>query len=129
MYTDDSILPRGKFKFRRLKDVPIKYLEGLAKSKGGGFDPELIKYIAENIDRIREGFPKLVPVIPLVPFICEKKTYPTQADAKRALAKIRTDEGEHKKPIRTYECEKCSGWHLTSKPIEEYKKLILTHAK
>ncbi|MCX6755524.1 MAG: hypothetical protein NT068_03255 [Candidatus Nomurabacteria bacterium] len=33
------------------------------------------------------------------------------------------EEQVHKKPIRSYECEKCSAWHLTSMPYEVWKEL------
>jgi uncharacterized protein YlaI len=31
---------------------------------------------------------------------------------------------ERKQPIRAYECRNCSGWHLTSKTVEEYKQNV-----
>jgi uncharacterized protein YlaI len=44
-----------------------------------------------------------------------------------AIVKIprKTKDGEEKKrPIRAYECRHCSGWHLTSKTVEEYKENV-----
>lgn len=56
--------------------------------------------------------------------ICKtgKFVYLTKKEARKALKKIRQTEQNHKKPIRSYECEECHWWHLTSMPIEEWKK-------
>jgi uncharacterized protein YjhX (UPF0386 family) len=39
------------------------------------------------------------------------------------VAKARESVQENKKPVRAYECEKCSGWHLTSIPHERWEKI------
>ncbi len=56
--------------------------------------------------------------------ICKtgKDIYLTKQAARDALASIRQAKQDHKKPIRSYECEECGWWHLTSVPIEDWKK-------
>lgn len=48
-----------------------------------------------------------------------KIRYPDRSSAKVAMGKVRyqQDKGlqRQKAPVRYYECEWCSGWHLTSK--------------
>lgn len=47
---------------------------------------------------------------------CPKQGYYLdQASARVALANIRA-KGSGKKPLRVYPCDRCDGWHLTSKP-------------
>lgn len=47
---------------------------------------------------------------------CPKQGYfMDQATARVALEKIRA-KGSGKKPVRVYPCDRCDGWHLTSKP-------------
>lgn len=121
-YNDNTIMSRGKYKAWKLKDVPATFLVRI-HDNGGGNDPELKAYIAANIERLRLkaiGFE--APPIEHVPFICEKKTFATKKDAQNSLKTIRSTKTE-KKPIRAYECPKCSGWHLTSMPIEVFKSL------
>jgi hypothetical protein len=48
--------------------------------------------------------------------ICTSKTrFATQESAERALERALTERTTHHKPVRTYPCELCSGWHLTSR--------------
>lgn len=59
---------------------------------------------------------------------CIKKTFLTKNDADKRLSEIKIEVGD-KKPIRSYRCEKCNFFHLTSwskktKKIIEDKKII-----
>ncbi len=50
---------------------------------------------------------------------CAKRRYRTDIAAKFALGRISAaipDEDRPKRPVRTYRCPKCRGWHLTSQP-------------
>lgn len=124
MYTDDSIMPRGQYKFHRLKDIPADYFLNLWEHSKGGGDKELRDYITNNLERIkaRKDDPLPSPDPPIVTFICNKVTYPTEAAAKASLRKIRGAKNKHKKPQRAYECPDCSGWHLTSQDSREWQK-------
>ena len=54
--------------------------------------------------------------------ICEKVIYLSKKEARDALRHARNTQQEHKKPVRSYECDKCSFWHLTSLPYEKWKE-------
>jgi hypothetical protein len=87
-------------------------------------DKSLAEYAEKNIDRIKakaDGFPFIVEAQVEVER-CTKIQYMSKKVAREALQKIRDAPGDHKKPIRSYECEKCSAWHLTSVPIEVWKE-------
>lgn len=45
---------------------------------------------------------------------CVKRSYLTKKEAIKKIVKIQAEEGKHKKPIRSYKCEKCGNFHLTS---------------
>jgi uncharacterized protein (DUF3820 family) len=121
MHTDDTILTTGKYKFTRLCRVPPDYLLAVYKDKNFP-DKELAEYVRENIGRIMQRKRGEVPT-PELKRICEKITYLSEKDAKFVIAKARDNVQENKKPVRAYECEKCSGWHLTSIPYEKLEKI------
>lgn len=121
MYTDDTILTFGPYKFTRLCRVPADYLLELYKTRKQKYQ-QLIKYIEKNLDKIKaikEG--KITP--PPLGITCEKVIFPSEKEAKREIKRIAKLEQKHKKPVRTYECEDCGGWHLTSIPFEEWEKI------
>lgn len=123
MYTDETLMPKGKYRLTKLKDVPANYLWTIWVCNGGGTDPHLKEYIKANLDRIREE--KDVTILrdtEMVTFICEKRTYATRKAAMESIIKP-TSKTQKKAPIRAYECPKCSGWHLTSMPIELFKEI------
>ncbi len=45
---------------------------------------------------------------------CVKKSFLTKEEAVNKIAKIQKEEGDNKKPIRSYKCDKCGNYHLTS---------------
>lgn len=128
VYTDHTTLCNGKYKFYKLHEVPVDYLINIYENLKGSTDKALAAYVEKNIDRIKarkEGLPFIVEPI-VEKEVCTKKYYPTKGEARKALKIIRESQGDHKKPIRSYECEKCSGWHHTSLTIEEWKQKINT---
>lgn len=46
---------------------------------------------------------------------CQKHRYPTRVDAIFAMCDIQHRHGGERER-RAYECPRCHGWHLTSKP-------------
>ena len=52
---------------------------------------------------------------------CNRYAYPSKKAAKRHLKEISKKEQKHKKPERTYDCEFCGFWHLTSSPSRKYE--------
>lgn len=56
-------------------------------------------------------------------FLCHKYTYVSKKEADYILDRIAEKPQSHKKPVRSYECPKCGGWHHTSMTLEEFKAL------
>ena len=56
-----------------------------------------------------------------------KKRFPNRLEAELALADIHRSNSHHRhhryreEPIRSFECDSCGGWHLTSMTLEEYE--------
>jgi uncharacterized protein (DUF3820 family) len=135
MYSDTSILTFGKYKFKKLRDIPASYLIKLYNDKGIN-KPELREYIERNIERLKSeaGYGidvikvikkpevKKPEIIKIPTFVCDKVTFATEKIAKSRLREINNARGNNKKPIRAYECEKCGGWHHTSIPLDVFKK-------
>ncbi|WP_166919854.1 hypothetical protein [Flavobacterium poyangense] len=115
MYTEKSILTLGKFKFKLLKNVPKEYLISIYENQNP-FYPELLKYVNANIDSIKNKVETIENTV------CNKQDYFNQKIAKQKLLEIKNNPQRHKKPIRAYECHKCSNWHLTSKPFKKKYK-------
>ena len=118
MYTDNTLLTSGKYKFVRLCHVPSKYLLGIYQSNNQQ-DKELYSYISSNLDRIKTK-KNVKEQIQKVTMLCNKITYCSEKEAKQTLHRIEKTKQEHKKPKRAYECAKCSGWHLTAIPYEKW---------
>jgi uncharacterized protein (DUF3820 family) len=120
MYTDETVLDYGKYKGKKLKDIPRQYFVNTYRS-GGDDHAALKEYIEVNKDK----FPALTILFlknsaaPPVTFICNKRTYPTKRAAMDSIVKP-TSAPKKPVPIRAYECPECSGWHLTSKPDKRF---------
>ena len=54
-----------------------------------------------------------------------KKQYHSDDEAKEALTRIRQDvvDVREKTPLRSYRCEFCHRWHLTSQPEDRGRSL------
>ena len=119
MYTEETILTFGKYKFQRIKNVPLHYLQKMYDNPNGCPDAELVDFLKTHpgilLNIIRDEAPP-------PDFICSKITYPSEAEAKFHLRNIKNRGGDHKKPYRAYECPDCSGWHLTSQEDRDYIK-------
>lgn len=117
MYTEDTVLDYGSYRGMKIKDVPKRYLVNIYRT-GGREHEKLKEWVNTNIDKF--------PILKLenkggefVTFICDKRTYPTKKAAMDSIVKPMSK--NHKPvPIRAYECEICSGWHLTSKPDRRF---------
>jgi uncharacterized protein (DUF3820 family) len=127
MYNDNTPYPIGRYKFTALCRIPAEYLYNLYVNKSY-YNKELKEYIETNIESIIQRKEGIITAPPFT-FPCDKITYTSESDAKRVLKSIREQEQSHKKPIRAYECNKCGGWHLTSKTIEEYKSKLAKQEK
>lgn len=120
-YTDDTILTDGPHKFTRLIRVPPAYLLEVLKNRAYA-DKRLLAYIEKNLETIKARDEGKVAIPRLI--VCKKTTYPSEEAAKEALRNIQSkSQGQdQKRPFRCYECNKCSGWHLTSLPLRKWKK-------
>lgn len=116
IYNDNTVLTFGKYKFTRLGLVDPAYLLFIYKQKNYLDkcikDVALKKYIEDNIERIVNGMYGYVND----DNACKKITYANEKIAKSVLNDISIVKQDHKKPVRAYQCDKCTGWHLTSKP-------------
>jgi uncharacterized protein (DUF3820 family) len=122
LYTITTLITFGKHKFKRLYEVPADYLLLIHQNPKGCPDRFLVKCIEHHLEKIKSPDWGTIIIQRIEEDRCTKSVYPTKKDARIALQAIRNSPGKHKKPIRSYECDKCSGWHLTSMPIEEWKE-------
>lgn len=122
MYTDNSILTFGKYKFKKLSQIPFEYLVRIYENKSTN-DKELMEYVGNRM-KLKEQHKDIIHDEVK---ICDKFTFITEKVAKDRLKEILSKKDNIvKKPVRTYECEKCGGWHLTAISYEEYEKIIST---
>lgn len=126
VYTDDTILTWGKYKFTRLKNIPASWL--VSKHNNNGIhDRVLVQWVADNLERLKERaeqeigkkFHKVIAPPP----VCDKYQYASEEQAKKHLREIhnkgKNSEG-HVLPIRAYKCNECPFWHLTSKEFGNF---------
>lgn len=113
--------PLGKdWKFVPINKVPSSYILKTYKNFKNSH-PQLFLFVVENLEILRYlGDKPLDDKESSRP--CFKIAYCDEKTARSALSKIRDTDQDHKKPIRVYECEYCSQWHLTSMPIETFKQ-------
>ena len=118
MYTDNTMLTYGKYRFVSLSQVPASYLLKIYTTDNKT-DLELYAYVCYNIERI-----KARPQVPFIkkplPSRCNKISYCSEKEAKFHLKQIAEREQDHRKPTRAYECSTCGGWHLTAIPYEKW---------
>ncbi len=120
MYNDDTILIAGKYKFTKLIRVPAEYLLKVYSS-GNKSDKELFEYVQNNLETIIARKEGRIPTSHLKP-LCDKQAYVSKKVANLHLSVISKKEQDHKKPVRSYECDKCGAWHVTSIPYEHWEK-------
>lgn len=62
--------------------------------------------------------------------MCTKRRYRSRAEADQKVSEIHNkDKGDNKKPIRSYFCNQCGGYHLTSQPLTKDKKAHILKVK
>ena len=54
---------------------------------------------------------------------CKKVSFDSKEDANRRVKEIDLEEKRDKNPIRSYRCEQCGQWHLTSVSKKTYKHI------
>ncbi len=140
IYTDNSVLAKGKYRYIKLSKIPADYFLNIyfKENKNGKYpDKALIEYITKNmnsiLDRIDKepeefddiiGYKNVGKFVQLICMPTGKRIFISEKDAKLEIRRIQGLEQDGKKPERSYECEKCGGWHITSIPHEEWEKII-----
>lgn len=108
------IMPFGKHKGWALEKVPGIYLARLYRSQPDMMDihQTVKQFIETNLSAL------LFTGKPIGP-ICDtlKVAFVDKVAADKELKRIRRDPRKHKKPIRSYECERCGLWHHTSREL------------
>jgi uncharacterized protein (DUF3820 family) len=132
MYTKDTILTFTKYSRTKLSDVPVEFLVKFYKDNFHNTDfrhRKLIEYIEkENIcspPKPKEctdidgkiGFKPTAKGGALMCTVANKIIFPSEKDAKYEINRIQKLKEKGKTPSRTYYCESCGGWHLTSKSL------------
>ncbi len=139
---DNSIIIFGKYKGKKISTLPTTYLMGLYGTfKSNNEYPPLVTYLKEflNIKEVPKQIAKIVKdveekssIIIIKQFrnktemfctVENKIMYATEKDAKTELRRIANTDSP-KKPIRSYECNSCGGFHLTSKLSNHQLKFI-----
>jgi hypothetical protein len=131
---DNSILEFGKYRGKKISTLSTVYLNGLYGSfKTNGEQPELVKYLEKyfNILQVPSKIekPSIITIKQVrnkTEMFCNienKIMYVTEKDAKSELRRIANTDSP-KKPIKTYECNSCGGFHLTSRLSNHQLKFI-----
>lgn len=116
---DNFLLPFGKYKFTGLSRLPASYLLGIYGDKVAMHKyPEIKEWIEYNMSTLKSGNGITKNSIPSVIMPCNKYLYLTEREARKELHRISQTDSV-KKPVRFYSCDKCGGWHLTSKQLVE----------
>ena len=109
-----------KWGIARIDKLPSNYVLSI-KNNFKHLRPEIWEYAEANKELLIHLGEKPITSEVEEPIKCTKLQYHSQAFAKSELKRIRETIGNHKKPIRAYECDICSAWHLTSMEMETYK--------
>lgn len=119
-YTDNTIMLSGDYKYTSLCRVPPSYLLKIYHRRKKHPDKALLAYIKDNMEKIK-GRQDGTIAIPKLEIACEKRQFTNQKEAKDEIKRIRDLAQGHKKPVRSYECEKCGAWHITSMSLEKWE--------
>lgn len=130
---DNTILEFGKHRGKKISTLSTAYLTGLYGSLKHTHELDLIKYLEKhlNILQIPTEIEK-TSIIVVKQFrnktemfctVENKIMYATEKDAKVELRRIANTDSP-KKPIRSYECNSCGGFHLTSKLSNHQLKFL-----
>jgi hypothetical protein len=120
MYTDNTIVQYGIYRYARLGQVGADILLQLYNVRQYP-NPSFKEYIERNLAKLQQCVSGETNSTSHTVVACKKVPYATQKIAKFELKRIRETIQEHSKPIRTYECDICSAWHLTSIPYDAWK--------
>lgn len=109
-YNDTSVLTQGKYRYVPLREVPAEYLLTLYKNGGNG-NKALLKYVTDNYEAIQA---RVGVTIDRHPPTCAKISYVDKKAANAHIKWIQSTNKESCVPVRAYQCDKCTSWHITS---------------
>lgn len=113
MEQNTLIVQFGKYNGQAIERLPAFYLARVYMS-----NPEVMEQYPAVKQFIEINCAALLLVGKPVGPICDtlKAAFVDKEAADKELKRIRKDPRKHKKPVRSYECERCGFWHHTSKP-------------
>ncbi len=119
-FEDVNTQIKGEYYLKRWKFIPM---EKVIKAYYNGTKGDLALFFEQNKDEIFERA-KSTYVLPIdVGFVdCIKNKYINKTLANAEMKRIQEHITHDYKPIRSYYCENCSHWHLTSKTNEILEK-------
>lgn len=113
------LFPNGKYAFMDLIYVPCDYLLKTYKQFKNS-KPDLFKWVKENMQTILVNGSN-----PFVEYVeekvCNRFQYVSKKEAQDDIKRLCEKITHHHKPVRSYYCDNCNSWHITSQPIEQYK--------
>lgn len=112
-YNDMSCLTYGIHKYKALKKVDANYLLRLYRNGCNG-DKALLKYIKDNYEAIEARIGKDPEQESPS---CTKKAYISKQAANAHIRWIQENSKSNYVPVRSYQCDKCTSWHITSEEI------------
>lgn len=106
-------MPYGQHKGRPIETLPGSYLVAIYSNREA-----MEKYPAVK-EYIETNYWALLPTPKVNGPLCDtlKMCFVDKEAADKELKRIRKDPRRHKKPVRSYECERCGFWHHTSREI------------
>lgn len=122
-YTPDSIcLDKGKYFLKPFRVIPVAFLLRMYFTNQPG---EIFNYAKQHLDELLDKA-KTTYVPPVAemedPKDCAKIKYMNKTVANAEMRRIQSHITHDYKPVRSYYCEACSCWHLTSKSNYELEK-------
>lgn len=120
-YNDETILTKGKLRFIPLGKVDPRVLIEIFETKSKG-NMSLFNYVEKNIESIRSRFYKTYFPNEEQNIDCRKVKYISKKVANSHIEWISKNTKGDKVPIRSYQCDKCTAWHVTSMQKFELNK-------
>lgn len=110
-YNDNSVLTNGIHKYKPLKEVDPEYLIRIYDN-GTKNDIALYNYIKNNYESIKN---RIGLTVIKEEEICNKVKYKDKVTANSHINWIQQNTNSKLKPQRSYQCDKCTCWHITSR--------------
>lgn len=123
-FSVEYVLTKGKHSGKALYEIPREYVLTLALGHHPDKDKGLCKWVMDNLEEVLgsqkqfiaepERFVKVEAGPVPVKEDCVKKKYISKAAAVTHMEWMWANCNSDYLPVRAYECDKCTAWHLTS---------------